>query len=304
MKNFWTKVFVVLCVLVAVSGLIRFIGGGNLQTRGPVGAVRPGMILALNLEGVLIDGKSFLKDLRKYATSSRVKGVLIHLDSPGGTVAASQALYSEFKRIKEELKKPVVISVGNIMASGALLAAAGASRVLVHAGSLVGSVGVIRVSINKGRLYEWAKLEPYSIKTGEFKDIGADYRRITSRERVLIQDLLSELLEQFKATLMEGRKLSEEELAPYTDARIFTGETAVSAGFADSVGSYSDAIELVGEMTGLGKSPHLFTPEPGYLDRISSRFFGGEVLRTLRHFLIRYRMEKTPLYILPSALGF
>ena len=83
--------------------------------------------------------------------------MLIRLDSPGGSVALSQEIYMEFKRIREELKKPVVVSVGSIMASGALYAAAGADFIMVNSGSLVGSIGVIIPLVNLERLYDWAK---------------------------------------------------------------------------------------------------------------------------------------------------
>ena len=300
--SFLTKLLVVLCVLLIFMALSRLLTGGP---GGSVvsSAVRPGVILAMNLKGILLDNKKFLENLRKYSARPRIKGVLVRLNSPGGSVAASQELYSEFKRIKEQLKKPVVVSVADVMASGALLAAAGASQILVHSGSLVGSIGVIKHSMNMEKLYEFAKVQPYSIKTGEFKDLAPPYREITSRERELVQDLLGELLNQFKQALVEGRNLTVEELDPYTDARVFTGETAVSAGFADSIGSYSDAIELVGELSGLGKTPHLFTPEPGYWERFSQSF-GGGVLGVFKNFLTHYRLSKTPLYILPSAVWF
>ena len=295
--SFLTKLIAVICILFIVIGLARlFIGGEEIPIKG-----RQGSILELDLKGMIIEKNDFLKKLRKYSKNNRVKGVLIRLDSPGGTVAASQEIYNEFKKIKEHLKKPVVVSVGSMMASGALYAAAGASAILVNSGSLVGSIGVVIKSINMERLYDWAKMEPNTIKTGEFKDIGTSQRALTSRERILLQDLANEMLQQFQTALSEGRKISPEELEPYTDARVFTGETAVSAGFADSIGSYSDAIELVGELSGLGKEPFIFTPQPSYFDRISGRF--GGVFNKLQHLFSHHQFNMKPLYILPAALG-
>ena len=190
-------------------------------------------------------------------------------------MATSQEIYHEFKRIRTILKKPVVISVGSMMTSGALYSAAGASHVMVNSGTLAGSIGVIFPLINMERLYDWAKVEPYSIKTGEFKDAGTKFRPMTSKERVLFQDLVNELLDQFKSAIMEGRKMNAEDLELYTDARVFTGDVAVSVGFADSIGTYSSAIEMVGEMSGLGKKPKLFTPQPSYFDLLSNQLGGG-----------------------------
>ncbi len=273
-----------------------------------------GVILALDLKGPIFEKNKFMKDLRKYSNEEEVKGVLIHLDSPGGVVSMSQEIYHEFNKIKQVLNKPVVISVGSMMASGALYASAGASIIFVNAGSLVGSIGVIFPMINMSGLYEWAKLDPYVIKTGQFKDAGSPTRPITPAERVLFQDLANEFLEQFKLALMKGRDLSAEELEPYTDARVFTGETAVSVGLADSVGTYSDAIERIGELCGLGKNPNLFTPQPSYFEILNekfssslSRWFRGETLYRVSKFIdpviLSLRFSVQPLYIFPPAIG-
>ena len=276
-------------------------------------------ILALDLKGVLVDKHKFLKELRLHSKNEKIKGVLIRLDSPGGSVALSQEIYYEFKRIRDILKKPVVISAGSMMASGALYAAVGADFIFVNPGTLVGSIGVIFPLINMERLYDWAKVDPYSIKTGEFKDSGTRFRAMTAKERVLFQDLVDELLEQFKSAIMEGRNMPAKDLEIYTDARIFTGETAVSAGFADALGTYSKAIEKIGEMTGLGKKPKLFTPQPNYFDLLSNRF-GSDALKSIIKrgkqsspfflennaallSLLGLHSRIRPLYIFPPAIG-
>ena len=305
--SWFLKGVIIVVVLLFFGGIARF-----MKKDDGVPKASQESILALNLKGVLVDKQKFLKELRDYSQDEKIKGVLIRMDSPGGSVAVSQEIYHEFKRIREILKKPVVISVGSMMASGALYAAAGASSVLVNSGTLVGSIGVILPKMNMKRLYEWAKIEPYNIKTGEFKDAGASFRSMTAKERVLFQDLANELLDQFKAAIVEGRKMRHEDLEPYTDARVFTGEVAVSVGFADSIGTYSDAIELIGEMSGLGKKPKLFTPQPSYFDIFSSRIGGslrGEV--NLTSFLEKRKgllslfefYNGQPLYIFPSAIG-
>ena len=305
----WLKLVIVGAVLLFFMGLTGFFKKEEGRSLSKIGR---SVILALELKGPLIDKQKFLKELRELSKNEDIRGVLVRMDSPGGSVAISQEIYHEFKRIKEVLKKPVVISVGSMMASGALYAAVGASSILVQAGTLVGSIGVIFPMVNMERLYDWAKVEPYSIKTGEFKDAGAPFRQMTARERVLFQDLVNELLEQFKSAILEGRKMRPEDLELYTDARVFTGETAVSAGFADSIGTYSDAIELVGELTGLGKKPKLFSPKPSYFDLFSDRWGGSANNNPLSTFLkdkgqwlslLGIHSMARPLYIFPPAIG-
>ena len=306
--SLFVKVIIIVAVLLFVTGITKL-----LRANGTTSKASPGSILALDLKGILIKKDKFLKELRQYSQDDKIKGVLIRMDSPGGSVALSQEIYQEFKRIRETLHKPVVISVGDMMASGALYASAGASSIMVNAGTLVGSIGVIIPLINMERLYEWAKVESYSIKTGEFKDTGTHTRPLTSRERILFQDLLNELLSQFKAAIIEGRKISSENLELYTDARIFTGAVAVSAGFADSIGTYSDAIELVGEMSGVGRKPKLFTPQPSYLDRLSDRLssvsssrqqmFSVLKEKTVLLSILGFQSSARPMYVFPPAIG-
>ena len=313
--SWFVKSIIVITVFFFFTGITTVFFKG----KGVVPKTGQGSILALDLKGMIIDKPKFLKDLRQHSQDEKIKGVLIRLDSPGGSVALSQEIYHEFKKIQGDLKKPVVVSAGSMMTSGALYAAAGASFVFVNSGTLAGSIGVIVPLMNMERLYDWAKVEPYSIKTGEFKDTGTRFRPMTSRERVLFQDLINELLEQFKSAIMEGRNMAMEDLEPYTDARVFTGEVAVSAGFADSIGTYSDAIEKIGELSGLGKKPKLFTPQPTYFDllsgRVNSRVLNAfidrgagvstSLLEEKKIFfsLLGFHSGVRPLYIFPPAIG-
>ena len=308
--SIFIKIIIVLAVIFVFGSVVNFFKGGGGDGDN-ISRVNQEAVLVLELKGVLIDKPKFLKHLRQYSQMPKIRGVLIRLDSPGGSVALSQEIYQEFKRIR--LKKPVVVSVGSTMASGALYAAVAASHILVQSGTLVGSIGVIFPLVNMERLYEWAKIEPYSIKTGEFKDSGTRFRPMTAKERVLFQDLVNELLAQFQSAIIEGRKMRPEELDPYMDARVFTGETAVSAGFADSIGTFSDAIEVIGELSGLGIKPKLFTPQPSYLELLSQGF--GSALKnktSISSFLketqailsaLQFYSSARPMYIFPPAIG-
>ena len=112
--------------------------------------------------------------------------------------------------------------------------------------------------VNLAKLYDWAKIDRYAITTGKFKDAGAEYQPLTSEQRALFQDLLNDVLAQFKAAIVEGRNMKPEVLDQYADGRVFTGSQAVKLGFADSVGTWDDARRTLGQMTGLGAqvSPH------------------------------------------------
>ena len=297
---FYQKIIIIVVILFVCGAFVKCISKDRLTVRASQDAV-----LALDLTGVIVGKSQFLQDLREHVKDIKIKGVLIRLDSPGGSVALSQEIYHEFKMIREKLKKPVVISAGSMMASGGLYAASGATSILVNEGTLVGSIGVVVPLVNMERLYDWAKVEPYSIKTGEFKELGSSYRPMTSRERTLFQDIADEMLEQFKKAIVEGRNMSPDELEPYTDARVFSGETAVSVGFADSIGTYTDAIKLIGELTGLGEDVKLFKPKKSYLGlfsrSLSSQF--KQKQDVFSFFTSQLQMNAKPMYIFPSAIG-
>ncbi len=198
-----------------------------------------------------MDGERFLKALKKYREDSKIKAIVVEINSPGGVVGPSQEIFSELKRTREEFKKPVVAVSAGLMASGAYYAAVGADKVVVAPGSLVGSIGVIMEFANLEKLYEWAKISRYTITTGKYKDSGAEFRQMRDDEKELFQNMINEVWQQFKTAVAEGRNLKPEEVEPYADGRVFTGAFAVDKGFADKVGTVGSAYELAAELAGI-----------------------------------------------------
>lgn len=261
MRKFLGTTFIIILVmffggcLVVINGIMS-----GLHVQEP--KVAKSSILYLELEGIIVDGRQFLENVRKYAKEDKIKGVLIQINSPGGVVGPSQEIYSEIRRIREELKKPVVVSCLGLAASGAYYAAVAADKIVTNPGSLLGSIGVIMEFANLEGLYEWAKIKRYSIKTGQYKDSGAEYRDMREDEKMLFQAMANEVLDQFKRAVSESRKLPMDVVTKYADGRVFTGATAVALKFADQVGTLEDAKRLVGQLSGLGTSPELFSPPP------------------------------------------
>jgi protease-4 len=265
-------------------------------------AVGKSSILALDLDGIIMDNKDFLELLRKYRKDERVKGVLIRINSPGGVVGPSQEMYDEIKRTREEFKKPVVAFCGAVAASGAYYAAVGADRIVTTPGCMIGSIGALMEFVNLEKLYSWAKVQRYAITTGEFKDAGAEYKPLTDRQRGLFQDLLNNVLSQFKKAIVDGRKMKPEFLDQYADGRVFTGEQAVKLGFADQVGTWDDARKLLGKMTNLGDDPEMFKPKKRrgmmelFEEASSETRFEGLFKKALN-----VDLRGQPLFIMPGA---
>ncbi|MCB9026701.1 MAG: signal peptide peptidase SppA [Bdellovibrionaceae bacterium] len=262
-------------------------------------------ILVLDLDGIIFDNKDFLEDLSKYAKKKEIKGVLVRINSPGGAVGPSQEIYSELKRVREELQKPVVATVMTLAASGGYYAAVSADQIVTNPGSLMGSIGVIMQFANMKDLYKWAKVDRYVIKTGEYKDSGADYRDMRPDERELFSEMITEVHTQFKTAVMNGRKLNKDVVEKYSDGRVFTGETAVKLGFADQLGTYEDSLRIIGELSGLGSEPEVFIPpkhRPDFFDLLAESKTENIFKKTLGE-VFKLKIMAQPMYLMPGTMG-
>ena len=306
-KNF-TANFVHFCLTIVIIFVLISIGAVMSKFKGDnFGGIKEPSILHLSLEGPIIDGKDFLTDLKKYRDDENIKGVLIYMNSPGGVVGPSQEIHTEILKIREELQKPVVVSCGAVVASGAYYAAIAADQIITNPGTIMGSIGVIMEFANLEGLYNWAKIKRYTIKTGRLKDAGTDYRMMTEEERDYFQSVLDRVQAQFESAVEKSRKLDKYIIDKYADGRIFTGETAVKVGFADQVGTQSDALRIVGELAGLGAEPKVFTPtKKSKNNRLLDLLLDGRLSAQSENFeqsLKALQLLGKPLYLMPGLLG-
>jgi protease-4 len=261
-----------------------FVGGGD-------------KIAMIPIEGVIDEemAKTVNRHLKQYGEDSRVKAILLRVDSPGGGVSASQEIYTEVRRVKDEKKKKVVVSMGSVAASGGYYLACPADLILANPGSVTGSIGVIAEWMNYRELAEWAKVKSVVFKSGEFKDTGSPTRELTERERVYFQAMIDELNGQFVQAVLEGRKgrgtagseIDEARVRALADGRVFTGETAVRNGLIDAIGNYEDAVKKTAELIGVKGKPQIVTPpkERGrspLLDLLLGAASLGDLLGTTR----------------------
>jgi protease-4 len=246
-------------LFVAISGGIYLMtnsGGSSTKTRpGFLGG--DGVVGIVELTGVIMDSKRVLAKLDKFEEDDQVKAVVLRLNSPGGAVAPSQEIYEAVKAYK----KPLVVSMASVAASGAFYIACGAKKVYANPGTLTGSIGVIMEFMNLSKLYEWAKVQRYSIKTGKFKDAGADYREMQPEERALMQTMVNDVLAQFKRAVGEGRKLKPDQVDAVADGRILSGAQAKADHLVDELGTLQDAINEAGRLGKIKKKPKVVYSE-------------------------------------------
>ncbi len=244
--------------------------GGDRFTLSPL-AGRVGLV---EIIGEIDDPEPIVDQLDRMERDTSIRAVVVRLDSPGGGVAASQEIYESVKKIRDQGKKPVVASMGGVAASGAYYVACAADSIVANAGSLTGSIGVIMVFPNTEDLFRKVGIRFETVKTGKYKDIGTMWRPMTDDERKLLQDVLTNVYDQFIDTIVEGRALPREDVLPYADGRIFSGDQALQYGFVDRLGDLDDSIRLAGEMAGITGQPVVIRKERrrvSFLDFVDSK---------------------------------
>lgn len=304
-KNPWLMAFVLFFVFGAL--FLFFVGTATVSYFG--GGMTPKVlakdsILKLELNGIIMDGKKLLKPLLKYKADPNIKAIVVEINSPGGIVGPSQEIYSELKRVRNDLKKPVVAVSTGLMASGAYYVAAAADKVVVAPGTLVGSIGVIMEFTNLEKLYDWAKIGRFSLTTGKYKDSGAEYRPMRDDERLLFQTMIDDVWMQFKEAVAEGRSMRLSDVEEYADGRIFTGSFAVEKKFADQLGTTQDAYKLAADLAGISDWKVFEPPKEkkGFWD-----YFGEEEdpyttqIEKISEKVLRTELNHRPLFLMPGV---
>lgn len=214
-------------------------------------------IAVVKIEGVLLDSKDIIEELREHRENSSVKAILLRIDSPGGAVAPSQEIYAEVLKIRDEGKKKIVTSMGSVAASGGYYIASASDKIVANPGSVTGSIGVILELANVSGLMKKVGVESVVIKSGKFKDVGSLFRTMTPDERDLLQGVIDDTYDQFIEAVSAGRGISKEDLIPIADGRVFTGRQAKKLGLVDELGSMQDAIKITADLAGIKGEPHI-----------------------------------------------
>ena len=185
------------------------------------------------------------KALDAAAKDDRVKGVLLRINSPGGTVAMSQELNAAVRRVS--MQKPIIASMGDMAASGGYYTACAADRIFANPGTLTASIGVIISSMDASRLItQKLGLQPITMKSGKFKDILSPYRPPTSEDKALVQKLINDSYHDFLTAVLQGRtrllhsvktqEIIKSRIRAVADGRVMTGAQAKAAGLVDQIG--------------------------------------------------------------------
>ena len=236
-------------LIVGVGLLFLWLIARALMRGTPIGD----KVAIIDIVGAISSTETVIDQIHQYRDDQTVKAIVLRINSPGGSVAPVQEIYSELKK----LEKPIVASMGSTAASGGYYIAAIADEILANPGTLTGSIGVIMQFTKLKGLYEKIGLEQEVVKSGRFKDAGSPVRDLTEEERALLQATLDDVHNQFIDAIFEGREehLTREEIVGLADGRIFSGQQALEHKLVDRLGNLPDAIALAGTLGGISGKP-------------------------------------------------
>ncbi len=264
-------VFLFFLLVVLTAGVVQ---------KGRVVVAVGNKIGVLEVEGVIADSRLLTERISAFREQGAIKAVVLRINSPGGSVAPSQEIYTELKRLAEA--KPLVVSMGAVTASGGYYLALAGKRLFANPSTITGSIGVIMSFPNYQELMGKVGVKTEVVKSGRYKDIGSATKDFSAEDRQLLQEMIDDVHQQFVETVSAERGVSLERLRTLADGRIFTGRQALKIGLIDELGTFNDAVAYAAELSGIGGKPDLIYPEPEqryfferYLKNAASSLFGG-----------------------------
>lgn len=236
---FWAVVvFFVVVVFLCMSALTTLVSPGV-----PNGA-RIGVV---EIRGTIASADVTLRQMRDFSEDETIEAVLIRIDSPGGSVSASQELVEGIRRIE----KPTVISMGDMAASGGYYVACAGPKIFANPGTLTGSIGVISQVMEFRELMDFLKVKVHTIKTGDLKDAGSPYRAFEDSDRAYFAELGGQILDQFVMHVSQARKLPDAQVRQLADGRVWTGMEAHRLGLVDELGGMNAALDELRQRAGI-----------------------------------------------------
>lgn len=254
-------VIIIFSFVVAMGFMgLMFIGLMAGESDFEIGGFGGGEVGVIELFGAIDEelGRTFIRQLDRWADKGSIEAIVVHINSPGGGVSISQEIYDAVKRARE--KKPVVAAMASVAASGGLYVACAADRVVANPGTVTGSIGVIFQFNTFRGLMDKIGVDAETIKSGELKDVGSPYRSMTKKEELMLRSVVMDTYEQFVSAVAEGRGMEPEQIYPLADGSIFTGLQAYNLGLVDSLGGLHEAINMAADLAGIGEDPSVVRP--------------------------------------------
>ena len=253
------------------------------------GTIVPGEAPPPSPFGVTDSGMAYSEQIVDYLKRANddasVKAVILYVDSPGGSVFASDEIYRQIR----QMNKPIITAMGSMAASGGYFVAAPTQEIWASPHTLTCSIGVISQFLNIEEFAQEYGITAITIKSGSLKDTGNPFREFNEQDQAMWQAIVDEAYDEFVRIVAEGREMSDEKVREIADGRVCTGKQAQVMGLVDTLGYLPDVIERAGELGGIEGEPGVIEYEdtPGFWDALGvtlNRPSPVEELKQLMHF--------------------
>jgi len=202
------------------------------------------------------------EELQKAEKDDQVRALIVRINSPGGTITASDVLYHELVAFKERRKVPVIAAIMDVGASGGYYAALAADTIVANPTTVTGSIGVVMITVNAQGLLEKIGVAPLAIKSGPMKDAGSPFRSLTEPERAVFQGIIDDMYGRFVRLIAQSRKMPEDRVRAFADGRVYTADQALKLGLVDRVAYLEDVVALARERAGLDEAKVIMYHRP------------------------------------------
>lgn len=233
------KTFIFLLIVIVIFGSTTSTKDANAN------------LAKIYLKGPIFESETFLSQIENLKNYPNIKGILLIIDSPGGTLAASVEIADIIKELNESV--PVVAYVQGTMASGSYYAGMYANTIVANRGSTIGSIGVIFNGYNIKDLLDKVGIKSQSLAAGEFKEIGTFTREWSKKEKEYLEKLLNQQYRMFIKDVTNARNLNPNNYKDFAEGKIFGANDALNLGLVDIVGSQVNAINILKELSGVNE---------------------------------------------------
>ena len=212
----------------------------------------------IDLTGTITSSSGFIRQLEHYKNDPEVKAVIIRVNSPGGEVAPSQAIYEQIMKFRKQ--KKVVVSMDSVAASGAYYISSAADEIIAEPGTLTGSIGVIMEMPNFYKLMKKVGVSYNYIVSGPYKDIGTPFKEMTPMQRKKLQGVVMNVYGQFVSAVAKGRNLKVSYVKKLANGMVYSGQQALKYHLVDKLGDFQDAVKEAQKLAGIKGSATLIYP--------------------------------------------
>jgi len=207
----------------------------------------------------IMSSRDVVDDLNYFKNRNDINAIVVRVDSPGGSVAASQEIYHKIKGIADNFK-PVYISMGNVAASGGYYLSLGADTIIANLGTTTGSIGVIMGYPIIDDLMNDIGIEYNTVKSGSFKDSGSSFRKSTIEDQKYFENLVKDLHSQFVDVIVKERNIKIELVEKLANGKVYSGKQALDYNLIDLIGTLDDAFMIANNSIGNAKDPIIILP--------------------------------------------